>query len=420
MIEAGRALTIYLAVVMGSNRNMCRYFSVLALIFVLVAALAPPRSALGAEPVITAVRIGDHGATTRFVIEADKKLKYRIFTLASPYRVVIDLPEVVWRLLPGAGGTGRGLIEGFRFGLFAPGKSRVVIDMRAPVGIKRSFMLDPADGRGYRVVLDLTKVSRKTYMEQVKVVNRSRDVAALAMRAPKGARPEKRRAGKRVIVIDPGHGGVDPGTTGYRGTREKNITLAVARAVKARLEAKGRYRVVLTRERDIFLRLRSRVETARSAAADLFVSLHADALENRKVRGAAVYTLSEVASDKEAAELAAKENQADVIAGVDLTHENPVVANILIDLAQRETMNYSARFATLLVTQLRRTGKTLRNAHRFAGFAVLKAPDIPSVLIEMGYLSNPTEERLLRRPAYQRKLADAIARAMDGYFEARK
>ena len=405
---------------MGSNRNMCRYFSVFALIFALVAALVPPRPALGDETVITAVRIGIHGATTRFVLEADEKLKFRIFTLASPYRVVIDLPEVAWRLLPGAGGTGRGLIEGFRFGLFAPGKSRVVLDMRAPVGIKRSFMLDPADGHGYRVVLDLTKVSRKTYMEQVKVVNRSRDVAALAMRAPKGARPEKRRAGKRVIVIDPGHGGVDPGTTGHRGTREKNITLAVARAVKARLEAKGRYHVVLTRERDIFLRLRSRVEKARSAAADLFVSLHADALKNRRVRGAAVYTLSEVASDKEAAELAAKENKADVIAGVDLTHENPVVANILIDLAQRETMNYSARFATLLVTQLRRTGKTLRNAHRFAGFAVLKAPDIPSVLIEMGYLSNPKEERLLRQPAYQRKLADAIARAMDGYFEARK
>ncbi len=399
---------------------MCRYFSVFALIFALVAALVPPRPALGAEPVITGARIGDHGVTTRFVLEADEKLKFRIFTLASPYRVVIDLPVVAWRLLPGAGGTGRGLIEGFRFGLFAPGKSRVVLDMRAPVGIKRSFMLDPADGHGYRVVLDLTKVSRKTYMEQVKVVNRSRDVAALPLRAPKGARPEKRRAGKRVIVIDPGHGGVDPGTTGHRGTREKNITLAVARAVKARLEAKGRYHVVLTRERDIFLRLRSRVETARSAAADLFVSLHADALKNRKVRGAAVYTLSEVSSDKEAAELAAKENKADVIAGVDLTHENPVVANILIDLAQRETMNYSARFATLLVTQLRRTGKTLRNAHRFAGFAVLKAPDIPSVLIEMGYLSNPKEERLLRQPAYQRKLADAIARAMDGYFEARK
>ncbi len=399
---------------------MCRYFSVFALIFALVAALVPPRPALGDETVITAVRIGIHGATTRFVLEADEKLTFKIFTLASPYRVVIDLPEVAWRLLPGAGSTGRGLIEGFRFGLFAPGKSRVVLDMRAPVGIKRSFMLDPADGHGYRVVIDLTKVSRKTYMEQVKAVNRSRDVAALPMPAPKVPRPEKRRAGKRVIVIDPGHGGVDPGTTGYRGTREKNITLAVARAVKARLEAKGRYRVVLTRERDIFLRLRGRVETARSAAADLFVSLHADALKNRKVRGAAVYTLSEVSSDKEAAELAARENKADVIAGVDLTHENPVVANILIDLAQRATMNYSAQFATVLVTQLRRTGKTLRNAHRFAGFAVLKAPDIPSVLIEMGYLSNPAEERLLKQPAYHRKLADAIARAMDGYFEARK
>ena len=223
-----------------------------------------------------------------------------------------------------------------------------------------------------------------------------------------------------MVAIDPGHGGIDPGTTGAKGAREKQITLAMALVLKRQLEASGRYRVRLTRDRDKFVRLRQRVAKARDSNAELFISLHADAIKNRRFRGASVYTLSEVASDKEAEELAAKENKVDLIVGMDFSDKSPEVTNILIDLAQRETMNYAAQFATLLLSELRGSVKVLRNSHRFAGFAVLKAPDVPSVLIEMGYLSNATDEKLLSSAAYRRKLAAAITRAMDGLFAKRR
>jgi N-acetylmuramoyl-L-alanine amidase len=237
--------------------------------------------------------------------------------------------------------------------------------------------------------------------------------ASLAMVTPmlKPSGPKK-----RLIAIDPGHGGIDPGATGVSGVYEKNITMAVARAVKRRLQATGRYEVLLTRDRDVFVRLRDRVEIARKAGADLFLSIHADTIANKKIRGASVYTLSEKASDKEAAALAEQENKADLIAGVDLSRENPEVTNILIDLAQRETMNQSARFAGLLVGSLKRDVRLLRNSHRFAGFVVLKAPDIPSVLIELGFLSNRYDERLLRDRRHRAKLAGAITAAIDRYF----
>jgi N-acetylmuramoyl-L-alanine amidase len=221
---------------------------------------------------------------------------------------------------------------------------------------------------------------------------------------------------KRVIAIDPGHGGVDPGTVGGSGTYEKHITLSMAREIRDRLQATGRYKVVLTRDRDIFVRLRDRIAVSREAGAELFVSIHADAIENRRIRGLSVYTLSEKASDKEAAALAEKENKADLIAGIDLTKETPEVTNILIDLAQRESMNQSARFAARLVKELARETKLLRNTHRFAGFVVLKAPDVPSVLMELGFLSNRQDEAALKRKSYRAKLIAAMARASDAYF----
>lgn len=174
--------------------------------------------------------------------------------------------------------------------------------------------------------------------------------------------------------------------------------------------------MVLTRESDTFIRLRDRVAFGRRVGADLFVSLHADTMPNKRVRGASVYTLSETASDAEAAALAEQENKADLIAGVDLTHETSEVANILIDLAQRETMNRSAQFAAVVVDELQRETRLLRNTHRFAGFAVLKAPDVPSVLVELGFLSNREDEKMLRSEVYRKKLASAIARGIDSYF----
>ncbi|MGE4280726.1 MAG: N-acetylmuramoyl-L-alanine amidase [Magnetospirillum sp.] len=225
-----------------------------------------------------------------------------------------------------------------------------------------------------------------------------------------------RNQGKAVVVIDPGHGGVDPGALGVSGIYEKHITLAMARELKAQLERSGRYKVHLTRDRDIFIRLRERVAIARQYGADLFISLHADSVNNPQLTGLSVYTLSQTASDGEAQLLADKENKADLLAGIDLSHESADVANILIDLAQRETMNRSAGFAGGVVDELGRETTLLGNTHRFAGFAVLKAPDVPSILIELGYLSNASEERQLRQPDYRAKLAKGIARAVDRHF----
>jgi N-acetylmuramoyl-L-alanine amidase len=219
-----------------------------------------------------------------------------------------------------------------------------------------------------------------------------------------------------MVYIDPGHGGPDPGTIGHDGAYEKNITLAVAQELQRQLVASGRYRVKLTRIDDRFVALRERFELARLDHADLFISLHADSSFVGDPRGASIYTLSETSSDAEAAALAAKENKADLIAGVDLSKQNVVVTSILIDLAQRETKNLSARFAERLVEELRRVTVLLPNSHRYAGFAVLKAPDIPSVLIELGYLSNGQDEALLLSAAHRAKLAAAMLRAIDGYF----
>ncbi len=386
-----------------------------------------PRPAAAGQTVVTGLRVGQNAQTTRIVLDLTDRVEFRVFTLADPYRVVIDLPAVGWRLparpLPGR----TGLLEKLRYGLFKPGISRVVLDTNRPTAVDKAFLLEPAGAYAYRLVLDLVPTSRAAFLKRS---GRPAAWAASRKPAPAGRRPGDsapkaaalplRKPGRGdsrpVIVIDPGHGGVDPGTTGVSGISEKHVTLSVAREMKARLERTGRFRVVLTRGRDIFLRLRDRVAKGRATGARLFMSIHADAIKNSRVRGVSIYTLSERASDAEAAALAEKENKADLIAGVDLTNETPEVTNILIDLAQRETMNESARFASILIKELRRTTRVLRNSHRFAGFAVLKAPDVPSVLLEVGFLSNREDEKALRSKSYRAKLAAAVVRAVDGYF----
>jgi N-acetylmuramoyl-L-alanine amidase len=219
-----------------------------------------------------------------------------------------------------------------------------------------------------------------------------------------------------VVVIDAGHGGVDPGATGVDGTHEKELVLSLAKALRAALESTGKYTVVMTRDSDIFLSLKARVAVGRRANADLFVSLHADSAPGSGVRGASVYTLSEKASDKEAEALAKSENQSDIIAGVDLTNEGDIVTSILIDLAQRETKNNAVKFAQVLVPELQRAGEVTQKSHRFAGFRVLKAPDVPSVLIEVGYLSSREDESVMNTNRWRKRMADSIVRAIDRYF----
>jgi N-acetylmuramoyl-L-alanine amidase len=241
------------------------------------------------------------------------------------------------------------------------------------------------------------------------------------LEVPVALPPKKPAAGRDghvpVIVLDAGHGGKDPGAVGANGAMEKDITLQMAKELKRLLEANGRYRVILTREEDKLLALRQRMDVARTAAADLFISLHADHIEQTSLRGASVYTLSENASDAEAAKLAARENKEDLITGVDLSSQSAMVTSILIDLAQRETKNLSARFASMLSEELADRTHVISNSHRFAGFVVLKAPDVPSVLIELGYLSNEKDEAALGSKRHRRVLGSAIRDAIDRYFE---
>ena len=378
----------------------------------LVAAIAPMHHAV-AKPTVTALRIGEYPTKTRFVIELSERATYRAFTLASPYRIVVDLPVVNWRLPKVAAHKG-GLITDLRYGQFSDDTSRIVLDVAGPAKVAKSFLLGPGDGKAHRLVIDI----RRTNAGEVRPRERPRSAARRgAGSVPRPiAKPTRTAGAKKLIAIDPGHGGVDPGATGISGVHEKSLMLLQARQLKRRLEATGRYRVILTRSRDVFIQLRKRIAIARRAGADLFISLHADSIANPRVRGGSIYTLSEHASDKEAAALAAKENKADVIAGVDLRVQNREVANILIHLAQRNSKNLSAKFAKILTKELSNEMRLLGRTHRFAGFAVLKAPDIPSVLVELGYLSNPVDERNLRRSRHRSKVARAIVRAVGRYF----
>ncbi|HUT51451.1 MAG TPA: N-acetylmuramoyl-L-alanine amidase [Alphaproteobacteria bacterium] len=385
---------------------------------ILLLALAGAATAAGAaENAVdaTGVRIGSHGEETRFVVDLSGPVRHRTFTIAHPNRVVIDLPKLSWRTRREGPRQRNAVIRTYRFGAFTVGANRIVIELRQPATIVRAFVLPPRGKvSSYRFVLDLKPVSQEAFLSGVRGPARRQRGDRAIRRTPRGKRPPSH---KPVIVLDPGHGGIDPGTRGKHGTREKHVTFKVARAVRRRLLATGKYKVVMTRNGDTFVPLRQRIAIARKAEGDLFISLHADALSIKSFRGAAVYTLSEKASDDEAAALAQKENKADIIAGIDLGRESGEVRNILIDLAQRETMNRSIRLARFLIGDLRREINLVRNKkHRFAGFAVLRAPDVPSVLIELGYLSNSADERLLRSPAHHAKLARAIVRAVDRYI----
>jgi N-acetylmuramoyl-L-alanine amidase len=390
-------------------------------------------AAIPGKTTILGLRVGVHGSKTRIVMDMDGPVKFSSFALADPYRVVLDLSEVDFTLAVPRLTQKTGGVSGYRFGLFEPGMSRVVIDLAEPRIIASTFELPPSNNRGHRLVIDLQKVSRPVFLAtsaqsvsaRIQERRRARPPDRIKPRSIGASNPQTpnlgaptRKKKKRVIVLDPGHGGVDPGAIGISGIYEKTVVLAAALTLKRVLETTGRYSVVLTRKNDRFLRLRERVAASRAVDADLFISLHADSITDSRLRGASIYTLSEQSSDKEAARLAEQENKSDIIAGMNFSDKTPEVTNILIDLAQRETMNQSARFAGFLTQELRSAVRTHRRAHRFAGFAVLKAPDVPSVLLEIGYLSNREEERMLRSRAFQERIAVAVRRGIDHYFAA--
>ncbi|HEX2582384.1 MAG TPA: N-acetylmuramoyl-L-alanine amidase [Dongiaceae bacterium] len=371
-----------------------------------------------AKPDVLDAKLGLQPDLTRVLFTLSGKIEYKIFTLADPYRIVIDMEEVNWRLPQGEKLLGQGAVTAMRYGRFKPGTSRIVIDLSGPVRVAQAVFLPGARPKETRLLIDLAPDSDARFRKSVSDTNRLRppptqQAAADAAPIAAAKKPKRRRP---LIVIDPGHGGVDPGTISGDGVYEKDIVLAIARAVRAEIQASGRYQVRLTRDSDTFIPLRDRFRLARKAKADLFLSLHADANPNPRTRGASVYTLSDKGSDAEAEALAVKENKADVIAGLDLSGETPLVTNILIDLAQRDNNNQATRFASLLVGELSKEELLLEKPQRSASFAVLKAPDIPSALLENGYLSNTIDGKLLRDKKQQKKIAKAILRAFDLYF----
>lgn len=369
-----------------------------------------------AEPDVSAVRLGLHPDKTRFVLEIDEKPAYKIFTLPNPYRVVVDLPRINWAIEEDTvKRQSRGVVNKLRFGLFSPNTSRVVLDANSPVEIKNVFVIPPRNGYPYRLVIDMAETSRTTFLSDVTKRTITSDKAL-----PERGRGETTAPAtdddKRTVVIDAGHGGVDPGAIGVTGLHEKEVVLDYALSLKRRLQQTGDYNVVLTRDHDIFLKLKQRVQMAQKAEGDLFISLHANTHPSNEIRGASVYTLSETASDEEAAKLAKKENRADAIGGVNLGGQTDTVSQILIDLAQREAMNASKHFANILVNELGDDVKLLGNTHRSAGFVVLKSPNVPSVLFEIGYLSHPEEIHQLQSDRHQRKVNRSVVAAVDRFF----
>jgi N-acetylmuramoyl-L-alanine amidase len=372
------------------------------------AARTPQRA--DASPVVLSARIGEHDDRTRLVIELSDPVNLRAFSLANPNRVILDLPEVAWRLGTPPVPSGRGLIKAYRYGLFRAGNSRMVIDLGRPARLGEPLAIPPTAGFGYRVVIDLFPTTQTAFEAAAgwpaDLKKREADAERRAMVAT--APPV---AGKKVVVIDPGHGGVDSGTQGVNGLLEKDLVLAEGLKLAAALRAKG-FTVFMTRDKDNFVPLRDRVAFGRAHRADLFISLHADSNPDSSVTGLSIYTLSDGRSDREAAALAKRENQSDVIAGVDLADNSPV-APILIDLAQRDTINKSSRFAEGALAQLAGATDILpRSPHRSASLAVLVAPDVPAVLIELGYLSNRADAAQMNTDAWRSRVAGAIANAV--------
>jgi N-acetylmuramoyl-L-alanine amidase len=389
--------------------------------------VSPPPATASVFPVASDARLAGDGKQTRFILDLDKPIQFHAFALADPYRVVMDIPQVNFQLPAGTGIAGRGLVKAFRYGLVMPGGSRVVFDLTGPAKISKSYVLEAANGQPPRLVLELEEVDRTSFVQSLAPENRPElkpaiadATAGIATEPAVQPKPASSVDSRPVIVIDPGHGGLDNGT--QSGTEnEKTVVLGFGLALRDRIEKSGKYRVVMTRTDDTFIPLADRVKIARNHSAALFVSIHADALPRREgdAQGATIYTLSDRGSDAEAERLAETENKADAIGGVNLTEEPTEVADILIDLAQRETRTFSNRFARILMGEMKTIARMHKNPLKSAAFKVLKAPDIPSVLVELGYVSNKTDMQNLVSDNWRSRTAAAMAQAVDAFFAKR-
>lgn len=406
-----------------------------------------------AKPVVSTLQARMDGNSQTLRLQVNEEFTYKSFSLSNPDRVVVDVPSLTWNA-DAKQLDKTGLVRKIRVGHFSPIISRMVFEVSEPAKLtsasferkknKLFFLLEIASVSG-------TKSKKHTKTDWGDLVDKPSEAAEVLKHPEKAIAPlptlvadsppltqdympanfpferapvpiEKPVQGEKVnlrmptIVIDAGHGGNDPGAHGINGTWEKHITLATAQALAERLKSTGRYRVFLTRGDDRYIPLRERLQLGRTYKGDIFISIHADSAPDNETRGLSLYTLSDTASDKEAAALAARENKVDIIYGLNLSTQNQDVTEILIDLAQRETKNKSNRLAGALLQSLSDQIRLLPKTHRYAGFAVLKAPDVPSVLVELGFLSNRKDEALLSNLAYRKKLVDGLAKGIDAYF----
>ena len=355
---------------------------------------------------------------TNLVFTLSEPVDARGFVMSNPDRLVIDLPEVNFQI-PQESISFGGLIASYRFGMFAAGRSRIVIDLAGTALIENVETSIRATDRAALLKISLTAATRDAFEDAVARDSRAALESAMTTASLRDldATPGDDRP---VIILDPGHGGIDPGAVAAGGVLEKDIVLSFADRLRERLEEGGRYRVVMTRDSDTFVALSERVKIAQRAQADLFVSIHADSISSApQVSGLTVYTGSERASDRESAQLAARENQADAAAGIEETNIPDEVADILHDLTLRETRGFSHGFAGRLVEELKGVARLNKNPHRQAGFRVLRAHDVPSVLLELGYLSSKRDIELLLSEAWRDKATAAIADAITRYFTTR-
>lgn len=366
------------------------------------------------------------GDVTRLEFDVSQAVEAKAYVLAAPDRVIIDLPQVQFLMPPprqsfATKGRGKnvpapvGVIANYRFGSFAQGRSRIVVDLAMPALVRRAQAITK-DG-GYQFVIELAATDNSHFKLEAE---KGRQYLSSAPPSPLAPIPQSVTQPRPVVVIDAGHGGIDTGAQSYNGLNEKDIVFAFAQRLAKRLETSGKYKVILTRQADVFVPLNERVRIARAANAALFLSIHADTLsDDQGVAGATIYTVSDRASDAEAARVAEKENQADLAGGLDRREDQGEVNDILFDLTRRETRSYSHVFADELINVFKNIGRLNKNPHRSAGFVVLKAPDVPSVLLELGYLSSDKDVAYLSQPEWRDKASVAVAGAIDRFMASR-
>lgn len=367
-------------------------------------------------------RMAGDDLRTRIVVMFDNKPNLSTLLLDNPHRLVIDLPETRFgfdekSLAP------RGLVSRVRYGLVGKNRSRLILTLSGPFKVEDLRVLKNENAEGYRLVADIVATSDREFAERLASrhdVTASTDRTEKRTEKPVAAMGAGDADGPRpfTVMIDPGHGGIDSGAESLSGIKEKNLTLAFGRELRDRLKQEKNIEVLMTRDDDTYLRLSERVRLARQHEADLFISIHADTINQSGIRGATVYTISDKASDSVARAMAERENKSDSLAGA-APEEQPEVTDILLDLTRRETHTFSLSFAEKVIHSLEGEVNLINNPHRFAGFQVLRAPDVPSVLIEIGYLSNPDDEKLITDPAWRGRMADRIALAVRA-FEALK